>query len=303
MSEKIRNLNKAYMQIVLNLIVGSTILSRINSLYYFVVVEIFFVLAPCLILVKQKHGEISMKALNLNKITKEELKLSFIVPLLAYPLIILINTIFIMILPELQLLPYFQINIFSINFLLNLFIYVFVPAITEELLFRGYFLDEYKEVNQLYALILVSFLFALAHLNPYNFISSFLLSLLLGHLVLIIDSIIPAIIGHFVNNSIVLLFSNFQIQLLNIRNGVLTLSKNTDYDLFWLVAMLVIFSSFFLVKILVEVNKKRITEEEEKQHIEELKIFIKEHKFNYKTYKYILLIIFLFAITFLTLYL
>ena len=81
-----------------------------------------------------------------------------------------------------------------------------VAPIVEELIFRGLILNglrlNYKAVT---AVFMSALLFALFHLNPWQFPATFVLGLLLGWIMLRTNNILLAIIGHSVNNFLVLL--------------------------------------------------------------------------------------------------
>ena len=81
-----------------------------------------------------------------------------------------------------------------------------VAPIVEELIFRGLILNglrrNYKAVT---AVFMSALLFALFHLNPWQFPATFVLGLLLGWIMLRTNNILLAIIGHSINNFLVLL--------------------------------------------------------------------------------------------------
>ena len=90
--------------------------------------------------------------------------------------------------------------------LLNLMIFALVPAICEELFFRGFLQHQLaKKVNIHLAIFLSALVFSLVHFQFYGFISRFLLGLILGYLVYGSGSILSAILAHFCFNSISIL--------------------------------------------------------------------------------------------------
>ncbi len=81
-----------------------------------------------------------------------------------------------------------------------------IAPVVEELIFRGLILHGLrKNYNGFTAVVVSALLFALFHLNPWQFPATFVLGLLLGWLVIRTRSIVLAILGHSVNNSLVLL--------------------------------------------------------------------------------------------------
>lgn len=81
-----------------------------------------------------------------------------------------------------------------------------VAPVVEELIFRGIILQGFRRnYNGLTAVFFSALLFALFHLNPWQFPATFLLGLLLGWIMLRTDNILLAILGHSLNNTMVLL--------------------------------------------------------------------------------------------------
>ena len=85
------------------------------------------------------------------------------------------------------------------------FIYVFtafalVPALAEELLFRGIFFKEYSKYGAIPALVVPSLLYAMSHFDLASFSSHFLMGFVLSYAVLLTNSIWSAIIMHFLAN-------------------------------------------------------------------------------------------------------
>jgi hypothetical protein len=85
-----------------------------------------------------------------------------------------------------------------------------VAPIVEELIFRGLILQGFRRnYNALTAVFMSALLFALFHLNPWQFPATFVLGLLLGWIMMRTNNILLAIIGHSINNFLVLLSLTF----------------------------------------------------------------------------------------------
>ena len=81
-----------------------------------------------------------------------------------------------------------------------------VAPVVEELIFRGLILQGFRRrYNGFVAVFMSALLFALFHLNPWQFPTTFILGLLLGWIMLRTDNILLAILGHSINNALVLL--------------------------------------------------------------------------------------------------
>lgn len=75
-----------------------------------------------------------------------------------------------------------------------------LPAVFEELVFRGVILQSLRRFGDLFALIVSSFLFAVAHGNLIQGPNAMLMGLMIGYFVLRTGSLITGMIIHFVNN-------------------------------------------------------------------------------------------------------
>ncbi len=77
------------------------------------------------------------------------------------------------------------------------------PAVAEETLFRGFALTNLQRgLTPRRAIVVSSLIFALVHLQPFNFIPLFALGLFFGFLTYRSESILPGILGHAIFNAI-----------------------------------------------------------------------------------------------------
>lgn len=92
-------------------------------------------------------------------------------------------------------------------FLFNLFMMALLPAIGEELIFRGIILKIFSQwFKSVHAgVILSSLLFALLHFQPYKFIPMVFIALALGYVYVYTGSLWITMGIHFLNNSLVIL--------------------------------------------------------------------------------------------------
>ena len=83
---------------------------------------------------------------------------------------------------------------------------VIIAPVVEELIFRGVIMHGLmRNYPKLIAIFVSALFFALFHLNPWQFPATFLLGLLLGWVMVITRNIFACIIGHSINNLLVLL--------------------------------------------------------------------------------------------------
>jgi membrane protease YdiL (CAAX protease family) len=91
-----------------------------------------------------------------------------------------------------------------------------LPAIVEEIVFRGVFARALTmQLVPIAAIVISSVAFGVFHLIPAQMISTFLLGLALAYLTLRADSVLPAIIAHLLNNVIALLLSRDELPALS----------------------------------------------------------------------------------------
>lgn len=93
------------------------------------------------------------------------------------------------------------VNTWQSNVLLVISACVIAP-IFEELLYRGLILSALKRFGNMFAIIITSFLFALAHGNIPQAVPVFALSLVLCYVALRSRSLYPSIMIHFINNAL-----------------------------------------------------------------------------------------------------
>ena len=82
----------------------------------------------------------------------------------------------------------------------SLLLVALTPAICEELLFRGVILSGFRRMGMWAAIGLTALLFGVAHSSIYRLLPTAFLGLLFGYLVWKTGSIIPGMVGHFLNN-------------------------------------------------------------------------------------------------------
>ncbi|MFN0201700.1 MAG: type II CAAX prenyl endopeptidase Rce1 family protein [Bacteroidia bacterium] len=91
----------------------------------------------------------------------------------------------------------------SIFFLSNLFVLALLPAICEELLFRGFLQQLFcQKMKPIWAIIWSSFIFSAIHFQFLGFLPRFLLGMMLGYLFYRSKHLITSIVAHFAFNSV-----------------------------------------------------------------------------------------------------
>lgn len=95
------------------------------------------------------------------------------------------------------------------DLLINLLVIAVIPAIGEELLFRGVIQKQFSELAQSRgaAVVLTAFLFSALHMQFFGFLPRFVLGIFLGYLYLWSGSLWLPIAAHFINNAGAVLLS------------------------------------------------------------------------------------------------
>ena len=133
---------------------------------------------------------------------------------------------------------------------INLILIAIIPAVGEELLFRGYLQESFSKwlQNAHLAIIFSAFLFSAIHLQFHGFFPRFILGILLGYLFFWSGSIMIPIFAHFVNNALVVIFS---------YTSFINYSSVTDYKTTFVHALFSFMSIVLLLFLLYNVIKSR----------------------------------------------
>jgi membrane protease YdiL (CAAX protease family) len=93
--------------------------------------------------------------------------------------------------------------------LLNILVMAVLPAIAEELFFRGCMQQIFQRwlKNSLLAVIVTAVIFSAFHFDFYGFFPRIVLGMILGWLFAKTGSLLPGILAHFMNNAMALLFT------------------------------------------------------------------------------------------------
>jgi len=135
--------------------------------------------------------------------------------------------------------------------LINLFVIAVIPAISEELLFRGVVLRISKELfsNVHLAVLFSAIVFSAIHFQFYGFLPRMILGMFLGYLFVYSGSIWIPIVAHFINNATVVI-----VEWLYLRGMI-----NVSMDEFGVTSniFLVIFSAIISIAVLWAISKNR----------------------------------------------
>ncbi len=109
----------------------------------------------------------------------------------------------------------------SVSLLLNLLAMAVLPALLEELLFRGCILQTLRRYGDRMAVLFTALLFGVTHGGFSQSVFAFLVGLVLGWLVVNTENVWLAVLLHFLNNAISVLLQYLSIGLSDTATGVL----------------------------------------------------------------------------------
>lgn len=127
--------------------------------------------------------------------------------------------------------------------LINLFVMAFLPAIGEELLFRGLLQKLFTQMskNKHLAIWITAFLFSAMHMQFFTFLPRFFMGAMFGYLLVWSGSIWLPIIAHFTNNAIAII-SNYLIQHETISPDIENIGQ--DHSFMWVFSSIVLIGAF-----------------------------------------------------------
>lgn len=153
-------------------------------------------------------------------------------------------------------------------FLINVVLLCILPAICEELIFRGVILNGLRQYGKWTAIIGSALLFALIHGNIDQLLYPFLLGIVLGLIVDTTNSTIPSIFVHYFNNLIVV-----ALNFLSPDNTPVTIDFNFVVlsVIYFFIAIILIFGLFSILK---AVKNKKTNSKNSNITIEEFEYYI-----------------------------
>ncbi len=134
----------------------------------------------------------------------------------------------------------------------NLIVIAFLPALCEELFFRGSLFSFFRNKNNHHKVVwIVAIVFSLIHFQMYGFLPRMVAGALLGYLMVWSNSIWLPIIAHFTNNAMAVILFHFSIGAVNYQ------MENMDAKYIWILGIISLFiSGMLLLKIKKELEVK-----------------------------------------------
>ena len=146
-----------------------------------------------------------------------------------------------------------------LNLVIAIITVAVIPAIAEELFYRSALLYSWRSMKKTAVCLFTAFLFTLMHSSVLTFPSLFLLGYFLASITYETKSIIPAMIIHFMNNFLSLLYSLNPTDS-TIANAWEEITSHSIYGLVFLAAGII--AHIIIIKVARKANNKVQTEPE-----------------------------------------
>ncbi len=127
-----------------------------------------------------------------------------------------------------------------------------VPALFEEFLFRGVFQNEMQNKKILHVMVISGIIFAMFHISLDNFFGPFLAGMGYSFLVIVFNSIYPAVIAHIVNNLFFIFAAFIGENISNAAGGILV-----DF-LAVILYLLIIIVTLKMIENIISNNSKKL---------------------------------------------
>lgn len=118
-----------------------------------------------------------------------------------------------------------------------LFVVAVLPAVFEEIMFRGVLLNGLKSFGKTGAVLLCGALFALYHQNPAQTLYQFCCGVAFALIALRAGSILPTVLSHFLNNALILTLAKFGVESFPVPVAIVLLTVSViclTLSLVWL---------------------------------------------------------------------
>ena len=143
------------------------------------------------------------------------------------------------------------------DLLFNLFLIAIIPAIGEEMFFRGVIQKKLKNIlrNPHIAILITSFIFSAIHMQFFGFLPRFFLGIILGYLFYYSGSLWMPIIAHFINNAlaVLLMYLPFSKKI----NTDISQLENAEINMIQATIFLLIV--LFFIYLYKQINSKEIS--------------------------------------------
>ncbi len=223
---------------------------------------ILLIFIPALLIIKV--GKLSFKEVLSLKATKP---INYVTIILAsIPIFVLVTLLTQLIniiypFPDHYLESMHQLSILEgRSFWFILFLIALLPGITEEVMFRGYFIQAFRERGVWYSIITSGILFAILHLDVFRLIPIAVIGIWLGYILMRTGSIFIPITAHIMNNGLALFVGKYGEQIPGFQYII------KDDMLAWWTALPALLFFIALFHVLDRENRPLKAEQSTKEH-------------------------------------
>lgn len=241
-----------------------------RKMLFLISTQLLLVFLPTIIFVFYK--KYNLKDLRFNKLSLINFIICSAIMLFSIPITGFLNflwMIFISHFGKLHAATVFMANN-TIELLINLFVIAIVPALFEELLFRGVIFRGAEKLGRIGSIVLTALLFGLLHRDLQTLVGTVLLGIIITYMVYKTDSIYAGILAHFINNGFVVGLTYIVSKISPVAIGTMDKSNILDYSSQQILMMIIVFgvisfiAGVFLTGLLILLNytTKKIKGEE-----------------------------------------
>jgi len=217
-----KNVNRLFLATVVIYILGSVgsgyLLPPQTSIYLRILIPQALILVPILVFCRIRKVKLR-EIVSFGRMKPSTVVLTIVCTYLLNPLLVLLNMISLFFTTsEVAELT----SSIEQNLLLNTLMIAVLPAIIEELMFRGVIFHTYRKQKVAAGVLLSAFLFGCMHMNFNQFIYTFVFGIYLALLVEATGSIFSSMIAHFTMNFSSVLLTFLMNKLTNVMESVNT---------------------------------------------------------------------------------
>lgn len=138
----------------------------------------------------------------------------------------------------------------ALQFLANLFVMAVIPAICEEMMFRGWLQRRLSDfTSNHYAVFISAAVFSLIHFQFYGFIPRMIMGLAFGYIYLFTGTLWAPILAHFINNTVVV-----SVSFAEYNNCTTTAVSSLGTGETWYIGIISAVISFMMIFLLHTAN-------------------------------------------------
>lgn len=152
------------------------------------------------------------KSIRLSRIKPVTVVLSVLFSISIYPVVQLVNMISLIFVKN-KINAAITASVQELPVWMGLFVFALVPAVTEEVIYRGFFYQSYRELGRKKGVVASALIFGMMHLNFNQFLYAFFMGTVFALLMEITDSIWPCMLAHFMINGSSVILSTRKLSL------------------------------------------------------------------------------------------